>query len=292
MRYLLFAALAIWMHGCATQERVPAQAPTAKKAPYPYRHLAWMEGDFQTNYEPNRTIAEEKLKRWEGKIPEMTDNEEYLEYLSTLDASGRNSDAAAKIRQYIARFPNDKRAVFLLAAHYLRTGKKDLANYLFTQLEKDPQFQWKSLLYNNLAMVALQDKNRQAAIGYLEKAIDAKPASPTPLVNLGALYLQSHSYADAEKLFARARALDDDFEDAALGQGTALEGQGKYEEAHAVYAEFISDNPEALSVVYNDAVVLGSRLKRREEALPLMQRYIQRGGKETAKANEILRNWK
>lgn len=197
-----------------------------------------------------------------------------------------------KNKKYLSDHPGETRAVFLLAVHYLRAEKKDLANYFFTQLEKNNAFPWKSLLYNDLGMLALGEKNRLGAIAYFEKATKALPKTPAPFVNLGALYLQSRSYAEAEKLFTEAFAVDSDMEDAALGLGYSLEGQGKIEEAHKVYNDYITAHPDALSALYNDSIILGNRLKRREEAAQQMMRYIQRGGKETAKAHEIIQSWR
>lgn len=225
------------------------------------------------------------------KNPEASDDKE-LEELVSLDSKGQNVEAERKIKQYLAKHPTEKRAVFVLATHYLRVNKKEIANYLFTQLEKDNSFKWRSLLYNNLGMLALKEKNRPAAIGYFEKAVQAEPPSAAPHVNLGALYLQSRSWADAERQFEKAREIDPAFEDAALGLGYALEGQGKFEEAHKVYADHIEGNSDAVPTLFNDSIVLGNRLKKREEAAQQMLRYIQKGGKETAKAHEIIQTWR
>ena len=174
----------------------------------------------------------------------------------------------------------------------MRLKKRELAGYFFAMLEKDPAFAWKSLLYNNLGMLALQDGNRFAALGFFEKAIKAEPPTAAPYVNLGSLYLQSHSYADAQTLFTRAQEIDGDFDDAALGRGSALEGMGKFEDAHKVYVDYLASHPDALSVLYNDSVILGNRLKQRDMAAQQLLRYIQRGGKETAKAHEIIQSWR
>jgi len=256
------------------------------------RHLAWLDGNYQSDYEPDRKVAEERLIQWEGKIPSISDTENYLEYLSTLSGSSRAADAERRIKDYLAKYPNERRAVFLLGAHYFRSKKKELAQFLFRQLEKDPNFGMKSIVYNNLGMLALQEKNRQLALEYFEKATRAEPPTAAPFVNLGALYLQSRSWAEAEKVFARAANIDNDFEDAYLGWGSALEAQGRFNEAHQTYSDFISSHPGAVSVLFNDAIILGNRLAQREEAAQVMLRYIQRGGKETAKAHEIIQSWR
>lgn len=256
------------------------------------RYLAWYEGDLQTDYQVNRDLAGSKLAEVESKAPAFEDSDAYLEYLSLTDASGKHEVALKKIREYLMKYPEDRRGQFLLAVHYWRTNKRELTNYLFSQLEKDKTFPWKSLLFNNLGMMALQDKNRLLAIDYLQKAVKETPATAAPFVNLGALYLQSRSYVPAQPLFQRAVDLDADFEDAHVGLGIALEGQGKNEEAKKVYSDFIASHPTAMTVVYNQSVLLGNRLGQKEEAAQLMLRYIQRGGKETAKAQEIIQSWR
>lgn len=275
------------MMALCTDEIDPIQAKMA-----PMRYLAWMEGTYQTSYEPDRVVAAEKLQKYDGKVPEISETEEYLKYLSVLDASGRTTEAEKFIKTYLGKFPNEKRAVFLLAVHYQRTKKKELAQYLFATLEKDAKFPWRSLVLNNLGMMAFQERNRDRAMDLFERATKAQPPTAAPFVNLGSLYLQSRSYLDAEALFRRAKDIDGEFEDASLGLGSALEGQGKFAEAHQVYASYLSDNPDGLSVLYNDALVLGNRLKQKDEAAEMMLRYIQRGGKETAKAHDVMQNWR
>ncbi len=276
--------------GCASKYTPPVSeqpAPTSV-----IRHLAWMEGDLENQFEPNRTVAENRAAQWEGKIPEMSDSEAFLEYVATIGAAGQGPLAERRIREYLGKNPKDKKAVFVLAGLHLRAGRKEVAGYLYRQLEKEKDFPWQAPVLNNLGLLALKEKNRILALDYLERAIKAEPASAAPLVNLGSIYLQSRSWADAEKVFARAREVDSSFEDASLGLGLALEGLGKLEEAHAVYGEHLSNNKEATSVLYNDAVLLGNRLKRKDEAAELMKRYLQRGGKESAKAHEFIQNWR
>lgn len=288
MRTLILISILPFIMQCASNPTGEAEYSSGA----PTRYLAWLEGDVQTGYEPDRKVAEEKLKAIESKVNDSSDSVEQLEYISVLDASGKSAEAEKKLKGYLAAHPDDKRGVFLLGVHHLRGKKKDLARHLFSQLENDAGFQWKSLLYNNLGMLALQEKNRRAAIDYFEKAVKAEPPTAAPLVNLGALYLQSRSYELAHPLFERAVAVDDEMEDAYLGLGASLEGLGKFEEAHNVYTTGLTKNPNALSALYNDSVILGNRLKRRPEAAEQMLRYIQRGGKETAKAHEIIQGWR
>ncbi len=287
MKYLLIG-LGFLLASCSSSQVANKDASSGGVA----RYLAWYDGDYQTDYKADRAVADSRLAQLEASPPKVDDEDTYLEYISLLDADGRYPDALQKIRAFLDANPNDKRAVFLLAVHYWRVQKKELAQYFFAQLEKDDKFPWRSLLLNDLGMIALQDHNRPKAIDYFEKATKASPATAAPFVNLGALYLQSHSWSAAEPMFVKARGLDEDFEDASLGLGVALEGQGKFDEANQVYSAFMSGHPGSHSVLYNDAMLLGNRLNRKEEAAQLMLRYVQSGGKETAKAQEIIQSWR
>lgn len=256
-----------------------------------YEYMSWFDGDPSGDFDPYRKILSEKLEEVEDEKADPLNVEKYLDYLALSDAKGVKG-VEEKIKAFIAKNPEERRGLFLLGVHYMRNKRKELASYLFNRLEKDPKFPWKSLLYNNLGMLTLQEKDREKAIGYFEKAVNAEPAIPAPRVNLGALYLQSKSYSDALPLFKRALELDGGFEDAALGLGLCYESQGKFNEAHQVYSEFAENHLQAVSVLYNDAIVLGRNLGKKAEASELMLRYIQKGGKESAKAHEMIQGWR
>jgi tetratricopeptide (TPR) repeat protein len=239
---------------------------------------------------PKPSIAAERFKQWEGTAP-SPDDSAYVEYLASLVGS-RGDGAEKKLKDYLAKQPTDRRAAYLLGSHYQKMKKDELALYFFSQLEKDPAFEWKAALYNQFGLAAMADHNKTLATEYFEKATKAEPAIAAPFANLGAIYLQSHSYPEAEKAFRRAEAIDSDSEEAVMGLGAALEGQGKFDAAHEIYAEFLSDNSKALAVLYNDSILLGNRLGQKDKAAQQMMRYIQAGGQESAKAQETLRNWR
>jgi len=258
----------------------------------PLRYLAWLDGDFQSEYQPQRELARRRLKRWRGGVPDESDTDKYLAYLAVLDASGEYRQAEKKIKAYLVNHPKEKRAVFLLGSHYQRRQRKELAEYFFLQLEKDRDFVWKSLLFNNLGKIALAENRKERAITYFEKAADADPPIAAPYVNLGAIYLRSASYDDAERMFLRATHIDDHFEDAVVGLGATLEAKGKYKRAAEVYQDFRDDHPDALSVIYNLAILLGDRLGKKQEAAELMLQYIKRGGRESVRAQKRMKKWR
>lgn len=273
------------LSGCSN-----AGLPNVKGDPIPY--LSWLEGDFQTGFEPDRSLASSKLGSWEMTPPSVDEKDKFLDYVALLDAAGRAAQAEKNLSLFIARYPEDTRGQFVMAVHQLRLKKREFAKFLFNQLEKEADFPWKSLVYNNLGMLALAEDSTQLAVEYFNKATVHGPPIAAPFVNLGALYLRNRNYVDAEALFRKATKIDRGFEDAVLGLGASLEGQGKFKEAHDVYSNYRSSHPKALSVVYNDAIVLGNRLGEKTEAAKLMVKYLEAGGKETARAQTILGNWK
>ncbi len=239
---------------------------------------------------PQPTLAANRFGVWEGAAPSPSDSS-YVDYLASL-VGGRGEAAERKLKDYLSKHTEDWRGVFLLALHYQKTKRESLAMYFYSQLEKNPDFEWKSDLYNQLGLMATADQNRPLATEYFEKAVNADRPSSAAYANLGAVQLQNRNYADAEKMFKRAVSIDDQSEEAALGLGVALEGLGKYDAAHRAYADFLADNGRAMAVLFNDSVLLGNRLGQKEKAAQQMMRYIQAGGKESARAQETIRNWR
>lgn len=283
---VLIGILALsFLLACSSKQTSEFQGKTVE-------YSTWFDEEKSDELEPYRKILSEKLEDSNESAQTLEDPQKYIEYLSDLDASGKKTSFEVKLKNFIAKNPNEKKAVFLLGVHYMRNKRKELANYLFKSIEKDPKFVWKSLLFNNLGMLSLQEKERDKAMSYFEKAIATEPTIAAPRVNLGALYLQSRSYSDALPFFKRALELDGGFEDAALGLGTCLESQGKFDEAHRIYSQFAESHPNSLAVLYNDATILGKHLGKKEEASELMLRYIQRGGKDSAKAHEMIEGWR
>jgi len=237
-------------------------------------------------------LNETELKKASDSAPALDEKEAYLNYLNQLSARGKDPKLEGLIKQYLYRYPEEKKAVFLLGVEYLRAKKKELASYFFNQLEKDSQFEEKSWIQNNLGMLAWQEKNKYQAQDLFEKAVQDSPSTPYAHLNLGSLYLEGYGFKDSVPLFEKASEALPNNEDAALGWGLALEGTEKYDEARKVYQNFVSENPNATQVLFNYAILLGNRLKQREQAAQIMLRYIQRGGKESARAHEIIKSWR
>ncbi len=279
----------LFLSGCVSNEIKNTSSITSAKT---VRYLAWFEGDLQNEYKPSRDLALKKIKVWESEPPEISDTEKYLSYLALLDLSRQDDEALKKIKDYLQKNPKELRGEFLLAVHYMRRGKDELANYFFTKLEKKHSFQWKSLLYNNIGLMAYKAKNYNEAVLYFEKAIGSFPPIAAPFVNLGAIYLRGRNYEKALQMFQKAVSIDPNFEDAVLGMGVSLTGLKRYEEANNIYGEYIERNPEGVSVLYNKALVLGDNLKRSKEASEVMLQYIQKGGRQAVRAQKFMEDWK
>ena len=223
---------------------------------------------------------------------DLENKEEALNQLIGMVVQSKGSKGEGTIKKYLMRYPEEKKALFLLAVENLKNGKKELATYFFNILLKEEGFSWKSLVSNNLGVLSLQDKNRLQGTAFLEQAIAQTPEHPSIYINLGSLYTEGHGFKDALPLFEKAHRLNPKNEDAALGLGLSLESEGKFEQAAQIYQEGISENPDALQVLFNYAIVLGNQMKQRERASQLMLRYIQKGGRESSRAHEIMKNWR
>lgn len=232
------------------------------------------------------------VARWEGKAPEAKDVDNYLAYLASIDTAGRSAEVDKRLRTFIAENPKDFRAQFLFANHCWRIGRREMARFFYSKLEKEEDFPWKALVFNQYGTIALDEKRMNVAMDWYEKAMEAGPNYAPVFVNLGSLYLESGSHRDAEVLFLRASQMDDKWEDVVLGLGGSLEGQAKFQEASKAYADFLSDNSDALQVMYNHALILGNRLNERVKASQVMMQYLQRGGKDTVRAQKILGTWR
>jgi TolA-binding protein len=230
--------------------------------------------------------------RWEGKAPEPKDVDNYLAYLASIDSVNRSQEVEKRLTAFMAENPKDLRAQFIFANHSWRTGNREMARFFYSKLEKEPEFEWRSLLLNQYGTIALEEKRPVVAADWFEKAMESQPQYAPVFVNLGSMYLESGNYRDAEVLFLRATKMDSAWEDAAVGLGSALEGQGKFQEAAETYAEFLSDNSDALQALYNHALILGNRLNQRVKASQLMLQYLQKGGKDTVRAQKILGTWR
>jgi len=222
---------------------------------------------------------------------EAFDKEESVKQIQQSWSDNRNS-VERLAKKHLSIDSKDKRVIYFLGSWYLKNKPKELGRFLLTQLEKDSSFNWPALVLNDLGVQALQEKNRDLALDYFEKATKAEPKIVEAFTNLGALYLESASYSAAEKVFQKAHDLQSESEEAALGLGVALEGQKKWQEAADVYRSYRGSNGSSVAVYYNEALVLGSQLQQKEKAAELMQQYIQRGGKQSAKAREALQQWK
>ncbi|MFM8269039.1 MAG: tetratricopeptide repeat protein [Pseudomonadota bacterium] len=234
-----------------------------------------------------------KSVKSESEEPNFENSEEALAVLIRLSSSSqKGGQTQGLLKKYLLRYPNEKKAVFLLACEYLKQGKKELAQYFFDQLEKDSSFPWKGLISNNEGMLALQDKSRIQATALFEKASEESPEHPSSLINLGSVYLEGFGFKEALKYFEKAVELNPENEDAILGLGLCYEEVNEPVKAAKAYDAFIAENPNATQVLFNYSILLGNTLKKREQAAQIMLRYIQRGGKEASRAHEIMKTWR
>lgn len=163
--------------------------------------------------------------------------EAQLAQAHALQREGRLADAAAVLRQLLAREPRNARALHLLGATLGRMGRPDEAVPLF-----------------------------QAAAGF-------QPSNPFVQANLGKALADTGRHAEALRAYARAAALKPDFLEAHQGRGHAHLRLGQPGEALASFQQALRLAPQDARA-HNDAGVALESLGRKREALEHFERAI------------------
>ncbi len=141
----------------------------------------------------SRFIANVEYKNWtDEELLSMIDNnsdnldEEALLYTATLV---KGTDAQVAVYKKAAEKFNSSRAWNSMAATYLKAGKTAEAKAALNKVsEKDDVY------YNNMAVVAIQEKDYKAAANYA-----AKSNAPEAKYNQGIVDIMNGKYADAAK---------------------------------------------------------------------------------------------
>ena len=141
---------------------------------------------------------------------------EVVDAVLTLAQAGRLDEAEKLCRGRLAGSPDDVNLVAVLGAVLTRQGEYDEAQ------------------------------------GYLERATELEPRFAKPYEDLGALYLETNRPAAAIAAFEAAVRLDPRAASAFYGLATALEREGRREEAEAARARFLALSPggKALSEAF------------------------------------------
>jgi tetratricopeptide (TPR) repeat protein len=111
-------------------------------------------------------------------------------------------------------------------------GKIQQAEEIFNQLIKENKYIEKC--YYHLALIEVDKENRQEAIKFYTKSIEAKPDYFKAVNNLGLLYLEDKQYKEAIHFFERANLLSPNEINPKVNLALAFSHIGKFDNAHAL----------------------------------------------------------
>jgi tetratricopeptide (TPR) repeat protein len=94
-----------------------------------------------------------------------------------------------------------------------------------------------------------------AAVDAYRKALEANPAAPGALVNLGTILFRQSKYRQAKEYYVRAVEADPAYPLAHFNLGNLADEQGKFEEARAHYLEAVRLNPRYADAWFNLALL-------------------------------------
>jgi tetratricopeptide (TPR) repeat protein len=131
-------------------------------------------------------------------------------------------------------------------ADVLRVEKNyaDAVDYYRAAIDKFPEKQAPSGLYNKLGIIYLQMFKLDEAEGMFVRAIKRDNQNADAINNLGAVYYIKKKYGKAVKVYKKALSLNDNNASYHSNLGTAYFSQKKWDQATAEYTRAAQINPE------------------------------------------------
>ncbi len=176
----------------------------------------------------------------------LVDAEKDFNLAVALREGGRSREAKKLLAGLVEKFPAQPRYLLAFAQVCLATETAEDAAPCLAALERLEPHRHETATLRGMMAWARGDMETCAA-AFVEAEKKA-PNDPTTQTNLGRFYLRQRRWADAERTFRHALALDPDSADAHYGLSVALPRQDKIEDGieHALYAVGLRhDFPEA-----------------------------------------------
>ena len=232
----------------------------------------------------NDAVIEEKSKGDDRKEAnrirqKKRQMKQWLKQLDSLKRSNKKENALLALTSKILNEdPDNIQALNTLGAFYLQGGKMPLAKIIFTRaLKKHPK---NSSLHNNLAVIALKEGKKEKAIEAFQKSLSYRYSNYASAANLGTLYMQAYEYDLAldhlSLAYSRAKQYLSltHYEVVKTGNNyaVALAWSGDFRKSEGVLSELVKNNPQAVELLLNYAILLGRDLKDTDKAYQFLRK--------------------
>ena len=151
-------------------------------------------------------------------------------------------------KDLIGLYLSVRKVDFLTGIEDLETAKK----LCLELLEQKPELH---LLYKRMITIADHMKDNDAAIIYLNKAVEIKPDDFDSFFSLGLAFINKNELEEAKKNFERALQINPDLFDAKLWLATIYQRQKQYNQALKYLKEALILKPESAAVFDNIASI-------------------------------------
>jgi tetratricopeptide (TPR) repeat protein len=200
----------------------------------------------------------------------------YLSSGSLYFQRGYYEQAGSSFRMAVQEDPSSAEASYGLGSVYLKQKKMPEARASFEEAVRQTASYPDTMAnaWNNLGLLAAQDRGPEAAIQCFEKALDASPDHFVALENLGSAYRQAQRWDDARRVLARALTLRPDDAEANYSMGMVFAQTNDTARANEYLMRALKANPtypEAL----NNLGILYLRTGRRDAAVAKFEECMQ-----------------
>ena len=237
----------------------------------------------ETALEDQKKIQKQQMIRWQEeleKINKIRRNENRIMLL---------------VSRILNQSPENVKALNVLGAYYLKTGRTKLADIIFTRaLKKDPK---NSSVHNNKGLVFLKEGREREAFLAFQKSLRYKRSNYASAANLGSLYLKAYEHGQALDFMARAyrqvRSRPNLAQGSVLDVGNnyavALSWAGDFNRSRSVFKELVNSYPDSLDLAANYAVLLAKDLRERSPARTALRKmdFLDKTGRYSKKRREI-----
>ena len=178
---------------------------------------------------------------------------------------GNNADSIAAFEACLAKQSDWAEAEINLSMAHSNAGHYEQADAILRRLLSRHPDSVEAL--KGLAAIALKREDRESALEYHRRLIDAGVVTPEVFYNAGLLSQQLNNPQNAVRFYELALEAYPNFAEARLNLGHALESMGKKQEARASWVRALDLKPELARVtsaeLHSNAIRPGAQRKHR-----------------------------